>query len=96
VKTAAFGRDANWGRVLAAAGSATWNGGFADLDPGRLALAFNGTTVFTEGAPVGAQPPFEGAVCRIDLDLGLGDGAASYLASDLTYDYVRINADYRT
>jgi glutamate N-acetyltransferase/amino-acid N-acetyltransferase len=96
VKTAAFGRDANWGRVLAAAGSATWNGGFADLDPGRLALAFNGTTVFTEGAPVGAEPRFEGAVCRIDLDLGLGDGAASYLASDLTYDYVRINADYRT
>jgi glutamate N-acetyltransferase/amino-acid N-acetyltransferase len=96
VKTAAFGRDANWGRVLAAAGSATWNGGFADLDPGRLALAFNGTTVFTEGAPVGVEPPFEGAVCRIDLDLGLGEGAASYLASDLTYDYVRINADYRT
>jgi glutamate N-acetyltransferase / amino-acid N-acetyltransferase len=96
VKTAAFGRDANWGRVLAAAGSATWNGGFADLDPGRLALAFNGTTVFTEGAPVGAEPRFEGAVCRIELELGLGDGAASYLASDLTYDYVRINADYRT
>jgi glutamate N-acetyltransferase / amino-acid N-acetyltransferase len=96
VKTAAFGRDANWGRVLAAAGSATWNGGFAELDPGRLALAFNGTTVFTEGAPVGAEPAFEGAVCKIDLDLGLGEGAASYLASDLTYDYVRINADYRT
>jgi glutamate N-acetyltransferase / amino-acid N-acetyltransferase len=96
VKTAAFGRDANWGRVLAAAGSATWNGGFAELDPGRLALAFNGTTVFDAGAPVGAEPPFEGAVCRIDLDLGLGEGAASYLASDLTYDYVRINADYRT
>jgi glutamate N-acetyltransferase/amino-acid N-acetyltransferase len=35
-------------------------------------------------------------VCRIDVDLGLGDGAATYLASDLTYDYVRINADYRT
>ncbi len=97
VKTAAFGRDANWGRVLAAAGSATWNGGFAELDPARLALALNGTTVFSDGAPVGAaDPTFEGAVCRIDLDLGLGAGAASYLASDLTYDYVRINADYRT
>jgi len=95
VKTAAFGRDANWGRVLAAAGSATWNGGFAELDPGRLALAFNGTTVFA-GAPVGVEPDLGGAVCRIDLDLGLGEGAASYLASDLTYDYVRINADYRT
>jgi glutamate N-acetyltransferase/amino-acid N-acetyltransferase len=96
VKTAAFGRDANWGRVLAAAGSATWNGGFAELDPGRLALAFNGTTVFTRGAPVGAEPDLAGTVCRIDLDLGLGRGTASYLASDLTYDYVRINADYRT
>jgi glutamate N-acetyltransferase / amino-acid N-acetyltransferase len=96
VKTAAFGRDANWGRVLAAAGSATWNGGFAELDPGRVALAFNGTTVFTRGAPVGDEPDLAGTVCRIDLDLGLGEGAASYLASDLTYDYVRINADYRT
>jgi glutamate N-acetyltransferase/amino-acid N-acetyltransferase len=96
VKTAAFGRDANWGRVLAAAGSATWNGGFAQLDPGRVALAFNGTTVFSDGAPLGTQPALDGAVCRIDLDLGLGSGAASYLASDLTYDYVRINADYRT
>jgi glutamate N-acetyltransferase/amino-acid N-acetyltransferase len=96
VKTAAFGRDANWGRVLAAAGSATWNGGFAELDPDRVALAFNGTTVFREGSAVGAEPSFEGTVCRIDLDLGLGEGTASYLASDLTYDYVRINADYRT
>jgi glutamate N-acetyltransferase / amino-acid N-acetyltransferase len=96
VKTAAFGRDANWGRVLAAAGSATWNGGFAQLDPGRVALAFNGTTVFSDGAPLGTEPSLDGAVCRIDLDLGLGSGAASYLASDLTYDYVRINADYRT
>jgi glutamate N-acetyltransferase/amino-acid N-acetyltransferase len=96
VKTAAFGRDANWGRVLAAAGSATWNGGFAQLDPARVALAFNGTTVFSDGAPLGAEPSVEGTVCRIDLDLGLGTGAASYLASDLTYDYVRINADYRT
>jgi glutamate N-acetyltransferase / amino-acid N-acetyltransferase len=96
VKTAAFGRDANWGRVLAAAGSATWNGGFAQLDPERVALAFNGTTVFDAGIPVGAEPSLDGAVCRIDLDLGLGSGTASYLASDLTYDYVRINADYRT
>jgi N-acetylglutamate synthase/N-acetylornithine aminotransferase len=35
-------------------------------------------------------------VCRIELDLGLGDGEASYLASDLSYDYVRINAEYTT
>ena len=37
-----------------------------------------------------------GPTCTIELDLGLGDGAASYLTSDLSYDYVRINADYRT
>jgi glutamate N-acetyltransferase/amino-acid N-acetyltransferase len=96
VKTAAFGRDANWGRVLAAAGSAPWNGGFAQLDPDRVSLAFNGTRVFSGGAPVAAEPALDGAVCRIELDLGLGSGTASYLASDLSYDYVRVNAEYRT
>jgi glutamate N-acetyltransferase/amino-acid N-acetyltransferase len=96
VKTAAFGHDANWGRVLVAAGSAGYNGGFAQLDPDRLSVAFNGTHVFEQGAPVGAEPDVGGAVCRIELDLGLGAGRASYLASDLSYDYVRINADYRT
>ena len=96
VKTAAFGRDANWGRVLAAAGSAPSNGGFAQLDPDKLTVAFNGTRVFAGGAPVGAEPDVEGARCRIELDLGLGEAHASYLASDLSYDYVRINAEYRT
>jgi glutamate N-acetyltransferase/amino-acid N-acetyltransferase len=95
-KTAAFGRDANWGRVLAAAGSAPWNGGFAALDQTRLSLAFNGTAVFEDGMPLGVEPSFDGSVCTIALDLGLGAGSSSYLASDLTYDYVRINADYRT
>jgi glutamate N-acetyltransferase/amino-acid N-acetyltransferase len=96
VKTAAFGRDANWGRVLAAAGSARWNGGFARLELDRLKLDFNGTTVFADGAPSGAEPDLAGASCRIELDLGLGEGTASYLASDLSYDYVRVNAEYRT
>ncbi len=96
VKTAAFGRDANWGRVLAAAGSAQWNGGFARLDPARVTLAFNGTPVFADGAPLGVEPSLEGAVCRIELDLGLGSGRDAYLASDLTYDYVRLNSEYRT
>jgi glutamate N-acetyltransferase/amino-acid N-acetyltransferase len=96
VKTAAFGRDANWGRVLMAAGSAPFNGGFAALDVTKLSLAFNGTEVFQAGAPVGVEPSFDGSVCTIALQLGLGEGSASYLASDLTYDYVRINADYRS
>ena len=47
---------ANWGRVLAAAGSAPWNGGFAHLDPDRLTLSFDGTAVFAAGAPTGAEP----------------------------------------
>jgi len=96
VKTAAFGRDANWGRVLAAAGSATWNGGFAQLDPDRVTLSFNGTPVFAAGAPTGSEPELHGAVCRIELELGLGAGAAEYLSTDLSYEYVRVNAEYRT
>jgi len=96
VKTAAFGHDANWGRVLAAAGSAPSNGGFAQLDQRLLSLSFNGTPVFAGGSPTAHEPALEGAVCRIELDLGLGAGAASYLSSDLSYDYVRINAEYRS
>jgi glutamate N-acetyltransferase/amino-acid N-acetyltransferase len=96
VKTAVFGHDPNWGRVLAAAGSAPHGDGFAMLDPDRLAVAFEGVDVFAEGAPTGRVPELAGPICRVDLRLGLGDGAASYLASDLTYDYVRINAEYTT
>jgi glutamate N-acetyltransferase/amino-acid N-acetyltransferase len=96
VKTAAFGHDPNWGRVLAAAGSAPWNGGFAHLEPDRLSVSFDGTAVFRSGAPTGLVPELGGAACRIDLDLGLGDGTASYLASDLSTDYVRLNAEYTT
>jgi len=96
VKTAAFGRDPNWGRVLAAAGSAPWNGGFARLDPERLSVSFDGTPVFVQGGPTGRVPELRGAACRIELDLGLGDGEAAYLASDLSTDYVRLNAEYTT
>ncbi len=96
VKTAAFGRDPNWGRVLAAAGSAPHDGGFASLDPALLAVAFDGTPVFADGAPTGLVPELGGPACRIELDVGLGGGEAQYLSSDLTYDYVRINAEYTT
>ena len=96
VKTAAFGRDPNWGRVLAAAGSAPWNGCFAQLDPDLLTVAFNGTAVFANGTPTGDSPSLEGTVCRIEVELGLGGGRASYLASDLSYEYVRVNAEYTT
>lgn len=96
VKTAAFGHDPNWGRVLMAAGSAPHGDGFARLETDRLTVAFDGVAVFADGSPTGSTPKLSGAVCRIDLQLGLGDGAAGYLASDLTYDYVRINAEYTT
>ena len=96
VKTALFGHDANWGRVLAAAGSAPYNGGFAHVDQSRLTLAYNGVTVLDHGTPQGVEPDVSSGVCRIELDLGIGDGRAGYLTSDLSYDYVRINADYRT
>jgi glutamate N-acetyltransferase/amino-acid N-acetyltransferase len=96
VKTALFGRDANWGRVLMAAGSAPFNGGYAHLDPARISLAYNGTPVLVDGTPQNVEPPVDGGVCTIALDLALGDGRAAYLTSDLSYDYVRINAEYRS
>jgi len=96
VKTAAFGRDPNWGRVLAAAGSAPWNGGFAHVDVERLTVAFDGTAVFVRGEPTGVAPELGGSSVAIELDLGLGSGSAAYLASDLTYDYVKLNAEYTT
>jgi glutamate N-acetyltransferase/amino-acid N-acetyltransferase len=96
VKTALFGHDANWGRVLMAAGSAPFNGGYAHLDPALVSLSYNGTPVLVGGAPQDVEPNVDGAVCTIDLDLGLGSGRAGYLTSDLSYDYVRINAEYRS
>ena len=46
--------------------------------------------------PQNVEPPVDGAVCTIELGLGLGTGKAGYLTSDLSYDYVRINAEYRS
>jgi len=96
VKTAVFGHDPNWGRVMMAAGSAPWSGGYAELDPDKVTLAFNGTKVLVSGAHIETTPAMEGVSCVIDLDLGLGEGEADYLASDLSYEYVRLNAEYTT
>ena len=96
VKTALFGHDANWGRVLSAAGSAPYNGGYAHLDPDRVCLRYNGTLVLDKGAPTGVEPDVSGSDLTIELDLDIGDGRFMYLTSDFSYEYVRINADYRT
>lgn len=96
VKTAVFGHDPNWGRVMMAAGSAPWNGTYAELELTKATLSLNGTKVLSGGVPLEVEPAMEGASCVIDLGLGLGSGEASYLASDLSYEYVRLNAEYTT
>jgi glutamate N-acetyltransferase / amino-acid N-acetyltransferase len=96
VKTALYGHDANWGRIAAAAGSARVDGGFAQLDPDRLSIAIDGVAVLVDGRPSGHEPVLTNGHCAIDIDLALGDGGARYLTSDLSYDYVRINAEYRS
>jgi glutamate N-acetyltransferase / amino-acid N-acetyltransferase len=96
VKTALYGHDANWGRIAAAAGSAKHNGGFAALDPDKLSIVIDGVPVLVSGVPSGDEPVLTNGHCAIEIDLALGNGVASYLTSDLSYDYVRINAEYRS
>ncbi|NSW87305.1 MAG: bifunctional glutamate N-acetyltransferase/amino-acid acetyltransferase ArgJ [Syntrophobacteraceae bacterium] len=98
VKTAFFGEDANWGRIVAAAGRAG-----VPLVPEQVTLYFNGVCVFRAGTPLTdadteekAARVFRGREIEVCLDLGMG--AASYTAftCDLSYDYVKINASYRS
>ncbi len=98
VKTALFGEDANWGRIVAAAGRSG-----VPFDPQRVSLRFNDVCVFQNGGPV-EDPGVEekaGAAFReknieIRLDLGSGSAEETVWTCDLSYDYVKINADYRT
>jgi len=96
VKTALHGHDANWGRIAAAAGSAKFNGGFAQLDPDKLSIAIDAVPVLVDGRPTGDEPVLTNGHCAIEIDLALGDGSANYLTTDLSYDYVKINAEYTT
>ncbi|HTX58507.1 MAG TPA: bifunctional glutamate N-acetyltransferase/amino-acid acetyltransferase ArgJ [Verrucomicrobiae bacterium] len=96
VKTALYGEDPNWGRVLAAAGSAR-----AALDPQTWSLALNGKPWVARGAvemlsEAEAHRELEASDLSIELDLGLGEHAATAWGCDLSRDYVRINASYRT
>ena len=96
VKTALYGHDANWGRIAAAAGSAKVDGGYAALDPDTLSIVIDGVPVLVHGVPSGDEPELTNGHCEIEIDLALGAGVASYLTTDLSYDYVRINAEYRS
>ncbi|MDX2454033.1 bifunctional glutamate N-acetyltransferase/amino-acid acetyltransferase ArgJ [Desulfosarcina sp.] len=97
VKTAFFGEDANWGRIIAAAGRA---GVF--LDPERLDLYFDDVQMVKDGTGCGpdAEEKATGVLKKpefsVALDLNQGEGTASMLTCDFSLDYVKINADYRS
>ena len=97
VKTAIAGEDANWGRIVAAVGK---SGAEADRD--RLSIRFGDITVAENGwrAPnyseADASDYMKNAELIIGVDLGIGTGASTVWTCDLTYEYIRINADYRS
>ncbi|WP_286034756.1 bifunctional glutamate N-acetyltransferase/amino-acid acetyltransferase ArgJ [Megamonas hypermegale] len=96
VKTAFFGEDPNWGRVICAVG---YSG--ADMVPEKTVVKFGGITIFDCG--VGAQYDSEALVkvmrendIVIDIELNLGDSDATVWTCDLSYEYVKINGEYHT
>ena len=100
LKAAMFGADANWGRVLCAIG---YSG--ADVDVNKVAVSFESKGGRIDVCVNGAGIPFSEELAKqvllehdIDIIITLGDGNASATAwgCDLTYDYVKINGDYRT
>lgn len=97
VKTALFASDANWGRIVMAIGKSG-----VPLDPARVDLWLDDVALLREGQPhpdyreelgaaVVAKPEF-----AIRIALGRGDAGATVWTCDLSYDYVKINAEYRT
>jgi|SRR5579884_3262787 len=96
VKTALFGEDPNWGRIIAAAGSAG-----CGMDPACWSLYLNGELWVDVGAvevlsEAEAHQELEHTAVSVRLDLGIGDAQATGWGCDLSRDYVRINASYRT
>jgi glutamate N-acetyltransferase/amino-acid N-acetyltransferase len=97
VKTALHGKDANWGRLLAAAGRAG-----VSFDPNQASISIGGVEIVKNGLALGAEA--EKAASEflkmptyvIELGLGAGPGEFSYLTSDLGHGYVDVNADYRS
>ena len=91
VKTALFGSDPNWGRVLAAVGMAP-----ISLDPDRITVSFNGSPVCIDGVgTAGArQVDLSGADIDVLVDLKMGNGQASIRTTDLSHGYVEENSAY--
>jgi len=91
VKTAIFGSDANWGRIAAAAGYAD-----AAVDPDRLDIGVNGVVLCRGGVAAGGRTDADlsGKEVLVEVALGLGDGAADILTTDLSHAYVEENSAY--
>lgn len=91
VKTALFGSDPNWGRVLAAIGIAP-----ITLDPDRITVSFNGSPVCVDGtgAPGAREVDLSGADIEVLVDLKVGDGTATVRTTDLSHGYVEENSAY--
>ena len=96
VKTAAFGNDPNWGRILCAMGYAG-----VDFDPERAHVSLCGTDIYGSGAGLAydankLSAAMQAEEMAIDIDLAMGSAAAEIFTCDLTYEYVRLNAEYTT
>ena len=97
VKTALFGGDANWGRILQTVGAAE-----VRINLPRTEVSLAGVRVFHKGASAGAaarqraQERLRSKEVELEVDLAAGRGEALVWTCDLSYDYVRINAEYRT
>ncbi len=91
VKTAVFGSDPNWGRVLAAVGMAP-----VSLDPERIMVSFNGFSVFADGvgAPGAREVDLSAPDIDITVDLRVGDATAAIRTTDLSHGYVEENSAY--
>ena len=96
VKTAIFGQDPNWGRILAAIGYAG-----ADISVDNIDIWIEGIPVMQASSPVAFDPEetsnaMDGELLTLTIDLHDGDAEAQAWGCDLSYDYVKINALYRT
>jgi glutamate N-acetyltransferase/amino-acid N-acetyltransferase len=93
LKCAIFGNDPNWGRVLAAVGTAK-----AVMDPLRIDVSLNGIQVCKSSAPADdkSKVDFSGREVRIDIAMNIGQSVATVITNDLSHDYVEENSAYST